>query len=81
MARDPTLLTPCLNADGPAPAATSSAPVRESDQTATRQPGCLCPLIRGTFSIWSPFQNFPVRLRFWAETSFRFVGWHLGSRI
>jgi hypothetical protein len=31
------------------PAASSSAPVLGSDQTAARQPGCLCPLIRGTF--------------------------------
>ena len=63
MARDPTLLTPCLNADGPAPAATSSAPVRESDQTATRQPGCLCPLVRGTFSIPVKIQS-PISNRF-----------------
>ena len=50
MARHSTLLTPCLNADGPAPAASSSAPVLGSDQTTTRQPGCLYPLIRGTFN-------------------------------
>ena len=32
------------------PAASSSAPVLGSDQTATRQPGCLYPLIRFTFN-------------------------------
>ena len=32
MARHPTLLTPCLNADGPAPAASSSAPVLGAGQ-------------------------------------------------
>ena len=32
----------------PAAAASSSAPVLGSDQTATRQPGCLCPLISAT---------------------------------
>jgi hypothetical protein len=32
MARHPTLLTPCLIADGPAPAATSSAPVLGAGQ-------------------------------------------------
>ena len=32
MAQHPTLLTPCLNADGPAPAASSSAPVLGAGQ-------------------------------------------------
>src|SRR5258706_16011337 len=32
------------------PAASSSAPVLGSDQTATRQRGCLCPLNRGNLS-------------------------------
>jgi hypothetical protein len=32
MARHPTLLTPCLNADGPAPAGSTSAPVLGAGQ-------------------------------------------------